>query len=117
MDLMLLFQSIGGTLFTLFIPGFSWSFLFFERGKISVVERIALSFVLSIALIPLTIFWINIIFQLSFTLVNSFMVALALTLIPILLIYIKNKWKTMKGSKKRVIISGQVKVCKGKENE
>ena len=48
-----------GALFVLFLPGFAWSFVFFKKGDIDVIERIALSFGLSIALVPLVAFWLN----------------------------------------------------------
>jgi len=48
-----------GSTFVLFIPGLFWSFVFFGKGEIDIIERIALSFGLSIALVPLAVFWLN----------------------------------------------------------
>lgn len=45
--------------FVLFLPGFTISFVFFSKGKIDLIERIALSFALSIAVIPLIVFYTN----------------------------------------------------------
>ena len=45
--------------FVLFLPGFAISFVFFVKGKIDVIERIALSFALSIAVVPLVTFYTN----------------------------------------------------------
>lgn len=45
--------------FILFLPGLMVSYLFFNKGKIDFVERIALSFALSIAIVPLIVFYMN----------------------------------------------------------
>ena len=45
----------------LFVPGFAASFVFFRKGKIDYIERVALSFALSIAIVPLIVFYTNII--------------------------------------------------------
>ncbi len=48
-----------GTPYVLFLPGYIISFIFFK--KIDIIERIALSFALSIAIVPLIIFYLNLI--------------------------------------------------------
>ena len=48
---------VFGSLFVLFLPGYIITELFLERKDI--VETIALSFALSIAIVPLTIFYLN----------------------------------------------------------
>jgi uncharacterized membrane protein len=48
-----------GTPYVLFLPGYIISFIFFK--KIDIIERIALSFALSIAIVPLVIFYLNLI--------------------------------------------------------
>lgn len=69
------FRLVFGLLYILFIPGFIWSYVFFkdekavdqkqitttlkEDSKIDVIERIILSVALSLALVPLFIFFIN----------------------------------------------------------
>jgi uncharacterized membrane protein len=70
-------------IFILFLPGFMWSFVFFFKKEIDWVERIALSFGLSIALVPLTVFWLNCIFHVRITLLNTCLVVCALTVIPV----------------------------------
>ena len=82
MDILLGLRILFGAVFVLFIPGFAWSFVFFAREEIDWIERIALSFGLSIALVPLTIFWLNFFFDVRITLINSFLVVLILSLIP-----------------------------------
>jgi uncharacterized membrane protein len=53
--------AIFGAIYILFLPGFAVSFLFFARGAIDIIERIALSFVLSVAIVPLLAFYLNLI--------------------------------------------------------
>ncbi|MFC1948303.1 DUF1616 domain-containing protein [Chloroflexota bacterium] len=67
MSLLEIVRMIFGGIFVLFVPGFCWSFLFFKRKSIDLIERIALSFGLSIALVPLTVFWLNWIFDMRIT--------------------------------------------------
>jgi uncharacterized membrane protein len=45
--------------YLLFLPGYFVSFLFFARGTIDVIERVALSFALSVAIVPLLVFYLN----------------------------------------------------------
>jgi uncharacterized membrane protein len=54
-----IFITCIAAVFVLFLPGFIWSFVFFEKRKIDSIERLALSFALSIALVPLVVFYTN----------------------------------------------------------
>ncbi len=81
------FRIIFGSVFVLFIPGFVISYIFFpktrefeenekinverEKGAIDWIERVALSFALSIAIVPLVVFYLNLI-GLKINLLNSF---------------------------------------------
>lgn len=55
------------TVLILFLPGFVWSFVFFDlnktggsdKGPLEVSERIMWSFVLSLAIVPLSFFIMN----------------------------------------------------------
>jgi uncharacterized membrane protein len=69
-------------IFILFLPGFVWSFVFFAKREIDWVERIALSFGLSIAIVPLTVFWLNWIFDVRITLLNTSLIVCALIVVP-----------------------------------
>jgi uncharacterized membrane protein len=53
--------AILGAVYILFLPGFIMSFLFFARGAIDIIERLALSFALSIAVVPLLSFYLNLV--------------------------------------------------------
>jgi uncharacterized membrane protein len=83
MDPLSLIRIIFGSVFVLFIPGFSWTYLFFDRDEIDAIERIALSFGLSIALVPLSVFYLNYLFGVRITLINCAIVISVLTLVPV----------------------------------
>ena len=52
-------RMIFGSYFVLFFPGYLLITLFFLPGELDVLERIALSFALSLAVVPLTVFYAN----------------------------------------------------------
>jgi uncharacterized membrane protein len=53
--------AVAGAIYILFLPGLALSFIFFGRGKIDAIERIALSFALSVAVVPLLGFYLNLV--------------------------------------------------------
>lgn len=77
---------IFGGLFVLFIPGLAWSYVFFLRKNIDWIERIALSFGLSIALVPLSVFWLNWLFDMKITLLSTSLTVCGLVVIAAVLI-------------------------------
>jgi uncharacterized membrane protein len=84
-------QVIIGLPLVLFIPGFALSYAFFPKKKdIDTLERIALSFGLSIATIPLVVFFMNKFFKVPITIYTSLAITIGLTLIGIIL------WKKRK---------------------
>ena len=69
----------------LFLPGFAWTLVFFK--KINVVERIAFSFGLSLAIVTLIILVLNVVFKVRITGFNSFIVIILVTIIPLTIYY------------------------------
>ena len=64
-----------------------------EKGTIDWIERIALSFALSIAIVPLAVFYLNLI-GLKINLLNSFLTILGISIIAIaILIWRIKKFK------------------------
>lgn len=99
------FRIVYGSLYVLFLPGFILSYIFFPKTKneeekyaeekdkgIDWIERIALSFALSIAVVPLVIFYLNLI-GLKISLINSFFTILAIIVISVVILFWKNKRK------------------------
>lgn len=50
---------ISGSIFILFLPGLYLSMVFFHKDEIDMLERCALSFALSISIVPLLMFYVN----------------------------------------------------------
>lgn len=69
----------------LFLPGFAWTLVFFK--KLKVVERIAFSFGLSLAIVTLSILVLNVVFRVRITGLNSFIVIILVTVIPLTIHY------------------------------
>lgn len=62
---------VFGSIFVLFLPGFVLSWLFFpQKNEIDWIERIALSFGLSIAVVPLAVFYLNFLFGVKINIQN-----------------------------------------------
>lgn len=53
------FITIVSTVYVLFIPGFFLSFIFFKPKSIDSIERLLLSFALSLTIVPLITFYCN----------------------------------------------------------
>ena len=82
------FRIVFGSIFVLFLPGYCLSFIFFK--EIEIIERIALSFALSIAVVPLVIFYLNLI-GLKINLVNSIIVISSIIIISLILVNLKGR--------------------------
>jgi uncharacterized membrane protein len=93
------FRIVFGSIYVLFLPGFVMSFIFFSKTKefeskneegIDWIERIALSFALSIAIVPLAVFYLNLV-GVRINLLNSSLTILGIILISFGILYYKNK--------------------------
>src|SRR3989338_11336996 len=95
------FRIVFGSIYVLFLPGFIISFIFFpktkkfddeneekEKGAIDWIERIALSFALSIAIVPLAVFYLNLI-GIRINLLNSFLTILGIIVISLMILWFK----------------------------
>ncbi len=84
-------QAIIGLSLVLFIPGYALSFAFFpKKNDIDLLERITLGFGLSVAIIPLSVFFMNKFFKIPITFYSSLALTIVITLIGIIL------WKKRK---------------------
>lgn len=52
---------VFGSVYVLFLPGLVLTFVFFKKKEVDSIERIALAFALSIAIVPLLVFYLNLI--------------------------------------------------------
>jgi len=101
MELLMLIRIFIGSAFVLFIPGFVWTYVFFNRNEIDMIERIALSFGLSIALVPLAVFYLNYLLGIKITLVNCNIIVVMIILIPA--IWLEMKKRNMTVFNRRII--------------
>ena len=88
-----IFQIIFGGIVLLFLPGFVWSYVLFKEREIDFIERIILSFGLSIALVPLTVFILNYTLDVQINLVNFFIASVLWIIIPLVCLYLGNLLK------------------------
>ena len=83
-----------GSIYVLFLPGFILTFIFFSNksreNKIDWIERIALSFALSIAVVPLVVFYLNLI-GLKISALNTFLTILGIIIIELVILFFMNK--------------------------
>ncbi len=87
-----LLRIVFGGLFILFVPGLSWSYVFFARKNIDWMERAALAFGLSIALVPIVVFWLYFIFHLKITLLSTCLTVSGLTVLAVVVVLVRRKF-------------------------
>lgn len=87
-------RAILGFILVFFLPGFAWTFIFFK--KINVIERVTLSFALSIAVVTLSILLLNWLFGMRITAFNSVLVIVFITVIPVAAYYLNRFIKRKK---------------------
>ena len=87
-------RGLLGFIIVFFLPGFTWTLIFFKQIKL--IERIALSFGLSIALVTLSILALNLLFGVKINGLNALLTILIVTVIPVACYYLmgplKNKF-------------------------
>jgi len=90
------FRIVFGSFYVLFLPGYFLTYLFFPKTfnknkNIDIIERIALSFAFSIAIVPLIVFYLNLI-GIKINTWNSFFTILAIIIITLIGIKIRKKY-------------------------
>lgn len=92
--------TVVGAIYVLFLPGLALSFVFFRRSAIDIIERIALSFALSIAVVPLLAFYLNIL-GIELTRLNVILEVLLVIVLSGLAVFVRNRYtKTPHASQK-----------------
>lgn len=86
MELIEILRAVIAFILVLFLPGFIWSYVFFKREEIDALERLAISFGLSVAIVPLIVFMLNKYFGIKITAFNSFLIIIILCVIGIVLV-------------------------------
>ncbi len=80
-------RAILGFILVFFLPGFAWTLVFFKQ--VNIIERIALSFGLSIAVVTLSILVLNVLIGVRITGLNSLLIIIVITIIPVSFYYLK----------------------------
>ena len=97
LNLLPVIRAILAFILVFFLPGFAWSLVFFYGKQISVIERIVLSFGLSIALVTLSIFGLNLLIGIRITGLNSLLVIIGVTIIPISFYFLRQFISSRRG--------------------
>ena len=82
-------RAILGFILVFFLPGFVWTLVFFSSRQINILERVVLSFGLSIAVVTLSIFALNSLMEVSISGSNAVLIIIAVTIIPVVIYYLK----------------------------
>ncbi|MBI3040055.1 MAG: DUF1616 domain-containing protein [Chloroflexi bacterium] len=85
---------ILGFILVFFLPGFTWTLVFFQQIK--VVERVVISFGLSIVVVTLSLFLVNRLLGVRITGFNAVMVIITVTILPVIAYYL-NKFVKQRG--------------------
>lgn len=80
-------RAILGFILVFFVPGFAWTLVFFSR--VNIIERIALSFGLSIAAVTLSILVLHVLFGIRITGANSLLIIIVITVIALVVYSLK----------------------------
>ena len=76
-------RAVLGIILVFFIPGFAWTLVLFKQ--ITYLERLVLSFGLSLALVTLGILGLNAAINMKITELNAFLIILFLTITPLII--------------------------------
>lgn len=82
----MIIQMLIGSLLVLFVPGLTWTYALFDNREIDLIERIALAVGLSMAMVPLSLFYLHDLAGMRIDLENSVYVVLLLTVVALCLI-------------------------------
>ncbi|MDD4877074.1 MAG: DUF1616 domain-containing protein [Dehalococcoidales bacterium] len=86
LDYVPLARAVISFVLILFLPGFAWTLIFFKQ--LSIPARIAFSFGLSLAVVTLSILVSNVVFQVKITGINSLVIIILVTTIPLTIYYV-----------------------------
>ncbi|HEY94952.1 MAG TPA: DUF1616 domain-containing protein [Dehalococcoidia bacterium] len=87
-------KAILGIILVLFTPGFAWSLVFFKQ--INHIERLVLSFALSLALVTLSILGLNAVIKMQITDFNALLTIVLLIIIPLIIYFTQRYIKKRK---------------------
>ena len=88
LDRLPIIRAILGFIFVFFLPGFAWTLVFFKGRQINIIERVVLSFGLSIAVVTLSILSLNKLLGIGITGFSSTLIIVVVTIVPLVFYYL-----------------------------
>ena len=88
-------RAVLGFILVFFLPGWAWTLVFFKQ--INIIERIALSFGLSIVIVTLSLLFANRLFGIRITGFNSALVIMVVTSLPVTVYYLNRLIRRSRG--------------------
>ncbi len=89
-------RAIVGFVLVFFLPGFTWTLVFFRQ--VNIIERVALSFGMSIVVVTLSLLFINRLIGVRITGFNSALVIIIVTILPLAVYYLNRRIRRRRGS-------------------
>ncbi len=89
LDSLPVIRAILGFVLVFLLPGFAWTLVFFRGHQISIIQRLALSFGLSIAVVTLSILVLNRVIGVRITGFNSVLIIGTITIIPVMFYWLR----------------------------
>jgi uncharacterized membrane protein len=89
LDRLLVIRAILGFVLVFVLPGFAWTLVFFNGRQINVIERLTISFGLSIALVTLSMLALNWLIGMEITGFNAVLIIGAITVVPLVLYFLR----------------------------
>jgi len=79
-------RAILAFILVFFLPGFAWSLVLFRQ--IAIVERMALSLAMSIAIVSLSLLVVNFLFKVPLSGLNVVLIIMLVIILPVVLYYL-----------------------------
>jgi uncharacterized membrane protein len=89
LDHLLFVRAILGFILVFIVPGFAWTLIFFNGRQINVIERLAVSVGLSIAIVALSILALNWSIGMRITGFNAVLVIGTITVVPLAFYFLR----------------------------
>jgi len=86
-------RAIVAVILIFFLPGFAWSFIFFTREQVNRLERFVLSIGLSIAMVTVSMYALNLVLDVKVSGTNAVIDILAMTFIAVVFYQVKKRVK------------------------
>lgn len=97
MDELPLIRAVAGSILVFLVPGFAWTLVFFGWRQINIIERLAISLGLSIAVVALSIIALNLTVGVRINGFNSVLIIMVVTAVPLAFFLVRWWWRRRGG--------------------